>query len=695
MALPATLIGGAPFRAPRAAGLVDISAAGRRTGVVRVRALGRQRMEPAVFDRARLPGVVYRVGSTEFPRRESALDDDGDDDDHDGEEDDDDGERRGRHCGRSRSRGRILGLMAFAVVGCLGTDGGPVMKRVLYVSMVVGVLGAALPVAGQAPAGALAIDERQGDQWGWAVDYETAEAARARALRECGGGCSVVLTFARCGAYAADQDADSTAVGWAESYESAAGARQAALSECRARGGGSGCVVRAWGCNGPVVEEGLRLDRASRRQIQLGLQAGGFDPGGADGLFGPRTRAAIRSWQTSRGSRATGYLDGAGAEALRTSGVSGPAVAQVARPGPTGATAPPPPAPPAGAASPPASAEFELVFWQSIANSTNPAEFEAYLEQFPNGVFRTLAQARLAAQQSAAGTRPAGSGPRVAAGTSGAGRPASGAPAFGGASAAAGGVAGPAAGGDAGLRPGEVFRDCEDCPEMVMVPAGSFRMGCVSGQDCWDDELPVHEVRVPSFALGRYEVLFEEYDRFVAATGQESPGDQGWGRGGRPVINVSWEDATAYAEWLSAKTGERYRLPSESEWEYAARAGTTTAYSWGADIGQNRANCRDCGSRWDNEQTAPAGSFAANAWGLHDLHGNVHEWVEDCWHDSYARAPADGSAWTRGGDCVRRVLRGGSLLSFPGVLRSADRGRSDVGFRFGDVGIRLARTLTP
>ena len=570
------------------------------------------------------------------------------------------------------------------------------MKGVLYISMVVGVLGAALPVAGQAPAGALAIDERQGDPWGWAVDYETAEAARARALRECGGGCSVVLTFARCGAYAADQAADSTAVGWAESYESGAGARQAALSECRARGGGSGCVVRAWGCNGPVVEEGLGLDRASRRQIQLGLQAGGFDPGGADGLFGPRTRAAIRGWQTSQGSRATGYLDGAAAEVLRTSGVSGPAVAQVARPGPTVATAAEPQAPPAGATPLPASAELEGLFWQSIMNSTNPAEFEAYLEQFPNGVFRTLAQARLSALQSAAGTRPAGSGPHVAAGTSGAGRPASGASTFGGTSAAAGGVAGTEAVGDAGLRPGQVFRDCEDCPEMVVVPAGSFRMGCVSGQDyCYDDEFPVHEVRVASFALGRYEVLFEEYDRFVAATGRESPGDRGWGRGGRPVINVSWEDATAYAEWLSAKTGERYRLPSESEWEYAARAGTTTAYSWGPDIGQNRANCRGCGSRWDGEQTAPAGSFAANAWGLHDMHGNLWEWVEDCWHDSYARAPADSSAWTHGGHCGRRVLRGGSWYNDPRDLRSAYRLWYGVEVRLGRVGFRLARTLTP
>ena len=564
------------------------------------------------------------------------------------------------------------------------------MRRVLRVSLVVsGVLGAALPAVGQGPVGALAIDERRGDQWGWAVDYETAAAARSRALQECGAGCSVVLTFDRCGAYAADQDADSTAVGWAEAYDSAASARQASLSECRARGGGSGCEVRAWGCNGPVVEEGLGLDRGSRRAIQVGLRAGGFDPGGADGLFGPRTRAAIRNWQTSRGSRATGYLDGASAEALRTAGVSGPAVAAVARP-PTVATAAQPRASPAGAASPPASAEFELVFWQSIANSTNAADFEAYLGQFPNGVFRALAENRLATLRGATGAAPPGR--RVGA----SGSPGAGGPAVGASTAVGGaGAAVTPAGVDAGRRPGQVFRDCEDCPEMVVVPGGTFRMGCVSGQDCYDDEFPVHEVRVASFALGRYEVLFKEYDRFVAATGRERPPDWGWGRGGQPVINVSWEDATAYAEWLSAETGQRYRLPSEAEWEYAARAGTTTAYSWGADIGQNRANCLDCGSRWDAQQAAPAGSFAANAWGLHDMHGNVWEWVADCWHDSYARAPTDGSAWTRGGNCSRRVFRGGSWLRSARNLRSASRNWIDVGNRLDDVGIRLSRTLTP
>ena len=157
------------------------------------------------------------------------------------------------------------------------------MRALVWPGLVVCIsLCMAVVVGAQAPVGALAIDERQGDQYGWAVDYETASAAQERALQECGSGCSVVLTFGRCAAYAADQDAASTAVGWAESFDSAAGARQAALSECSSRGGGSGCTVRVWGCNGPVVEEELGLNHVVRRQIQQGLQAEGFDPGGAD-----------------------------------------------------------------------------------------------------------------------------------------------------------------------------------------------------------------------------------------------------------------------------------------------------------------------------------------------------------------------------------------------------------------------------
>ena len=266
------------------------------------------------------------------------------------------------------------------------------MKAFVWSWVVVGIsLGTAASAGGQTPVGALAIDERQGDQYGWAVDYETSGAAQAAALRECGAGCSVVLTFDRCGAYAADQDANSTAVGWAESFDSAASARQAALSECSSRGG-SGCTVRVWGCNGPVVEAGLGLNEAARRQIQQVLRSAGFDPGGADGLFGPRTRAAIRNWQSARGARSTGYLDGPQVEALRGRGGSRPPAS-------------------AGAATLD-SGGLEVVFWQSIQNSTNPVEFEAYLQQFPNGVFRVLAQARLAALRGSTGgaTTTAGQG---------------------------------------------------------------------------------------------------------------------------------------------------------------------------------------------------------------------------------------------------------------------------------------------
>ena len=186
--------------------------------------------------------------------------------------------------------------------------------------------------------------------------------------------------------------------------------------------------------------------------------------------------------------------------------------------------------------------------------------------------------------------------------------------------AAPAGRGGTAAAGEAHRGPGPVFRDCDFCPEMVVVPAGRFRMGCVSGATCFDDELPVREVRLRSFALSKHEVVFAEYDRFAEARSRDRPNDEGWGRGDRPAINVSWEDATAYADWLSAQTGEGYRLPSEAEWEYAARAGTTMRYAWGPFIGRNQANCEGCGSRWDGVRTAPAGSFAANAWGLHDIH---------------------------------------------------------------------------
>ena len=233
--------------------------------------------------------------------------------------------------------------------------------------------------------------------------------------------------------------------------------------------------------------------------------------------------------------------------------------------------------------------------------------------------------------------------------------------------------------------------------EMVTIPAGSYRMGCVSGRECYNDEKPVHRVRIgQSFAMSKHEVTFAQWDAcvLVGGCGGHRPNDEEWGRGDRPVVNVSWDDAQSYVQWLSEQTGHAYRLPTEAEWEYAARAGTTTAYSWGNDVGRNLANCDGCGSQWDNDRTAPVGSFPANPWGLHDMHGNVREWVLDCWNGGYRGAPEDGSAWLSG-DCGARVLRGGSWYLQPWNLRSAYRGRGAPGFRYDELGFRVARTLTP
>ena len=251
-------------------------------------------------------------------------------------------------------------------------------------------------------------------------------------------------------------------------------------------------------------------------------------------------------------------------------------------------------------------------------------------------------------------------------------------------------------------QPGETFADAlmsgGKGPDMVVIPAGNFQMGCLSyGNDCNDDERPVHYVRIPEhFALSKYEVTFAQWDACVVDGGCNGyrPSDEGWGRGSRPVINVSWEVAQTYVSWLSRSTGKNYRLPSESEWEYAARAGSTTQYNWGNDIGRNQANCDGCGSLWDDNRSAPVGSFTANALGLHDMHGNVWEWVEDCWNDSYNGAPRDGAAWSSG-DCALRVLRGGSWGSRPRDLRAANRGRGTTGGRNDYDGFRVARTLAP
>ena len=366
----------------------------------------------------------------------------------------------------------------------------------------------------------------------------------------------------------------------------------------RAAGDAVGVRLAGWlglhgprgGCNGPVVEEGLGLNRAARRQVQLALRSAGFDPGGADGLFGPRTRAAIRNWQSSRGGRPTGYLDEAAAAALRTADGSGAEVAATPSVLP-GSTAPPQPSSAgAPAVAPAATAELEGLFWQSIMNSTNPSDFEAYLAQFPNGVFQTLAQNRLTALRQPARAVPAVSGT----GVGGRGAPAPGSRVSGVSAPALGA----AAGGDVRRRPGEVFRDCAECPEMVVLAGGRL-------------------------AMGRYEVTVGEYRAFASATGGASGGEcfgprdvvVSWRNPGfpqtdrHPVTCVSRDDAQAYVSWLSRTTGATYRLPTEAEWERAA-AGA-------------RPGCDRLGRGTIPNGTCPVGASVANAAGLSDMVGTI------------------------------------------------------------------------
>ena len=246
------------------------------------------------------------------------------------------------------------------------------------------------------------------------------------------------------------------------------------------------------------------------------------------------------------------------------------------------------------------------------------------------------------------------------------------------------------------LKPGDPpFKECTDCPEMVVVPTGSFMMGSPEGQGR-DNEHPQHVVTIAQpFAVSKYELTFAEWDACAAQGGCNAYVlDSGFGRGRQPVINVGWDEAKEYVAWLSSITGKTYRLLTEAEYEYAARAGTTTAYPWGDNIGKNNANCVGCGSKWDAEQTAPVGSFSPNKFGLYDMVGNVWEWTEDCYHDSYQGVPADGSAWTSG-NCNGRTERGGSWRYDPGSLRSGSRGFGRTGVRAIGFGFRVARTLAP
>ena len=230
-------------------------------------------------------------------------------------------------------------------------------------------------------------------------------------------------------------------------------------------------------------------------------------------------------------------------------------------------------------------------------------------------------------------------------------------------------------------------------PEMVLIKGGCYQMGSPRDEEGRDSDEEQHDVCVEDFYIGKYEVTFAEYDAFAEATGRKKPGDEGWGRENRPVINVSWFDAVAYLEWLSEQTGKQYRLPTEAEWEYAARAGTPTPYHFGNTINTSQANFGGSLGR-----TVPVGQYEANDWDLHETAGNVSEWVQDCWHNSYKGAPVDGSAWEEE-DCYtsrpshRHVARGGAWSDVPGYLRSAFRGRGPSGASNESLGFRVTRDL--
>jgi formylglycine-generating enzyme required for sulfatase activity len=297
----------------------------------------------------------------------------------------------------------------------------------------------------------------------------------------------------------------------------------------------------------------------------------------------------------------------------------------------------------------------ELGFWETIKNSEIPADFQAYIDSYPSGQFVSLAQGRLAQLAPDKGQRTR-------------------------AAALEHGVL--------NAPPAAPFRDCPVCPEFVAIPPGSFDMGATDG---FAFERPVHRVSIQKpFYIGRRKITFDEWDACVNEGGcQHRPGDRGLGRGLRPVTDIDWNDAKSYLRWLSGKTGHAYRLPTEAEWEYAARAGTKTAYAWGATLEKDRANCIGCTTSPLNK-TVETGTFPPNGFGLFDMAGNAAEWVEDCWNESYRGAPADGSAWTKPG-CRERVLRGGSFNNDARFVRSSARFKYDHDVRYYANGFRIVR----
>lgn len=335
--------------------------------------------------------------------------------------------------------------------------------------------------------------------------------------------------------------------------------------------------------------------------------------------------------------------------------------------------------------------QYEITFWGSIKDSNQASDYEAYLQAYPNGRFAALAKARIARLRTAAPkavtpppaappapvTRPPVARTPVAP----AARPAPEKPRA--APAAPLAVQKPGA---AGL---SEITDCPTCPVLVSLPRGAFTMGSNANDP---SEKPPHHVTLnEAFAIGKYEVTVEQWLACSAAAACPHISSEAAPRN-TPARDLSWDDAQQYVKWLARITGKPYRLPTEAEWEFAARGGTATRYWWGEQMKKGTANCKDCGEPWRHDQPVAVGSFAANPYGLHDMNGSVWEWVADCWHNTYKDAPADGRAWEDPG-CRVRVIRGGSWLEGASYMPSTTRFKYDADVRQSQNGFRVARSL--
>lgn len=346
--------------------------------------------------------------------------------------------------------------------------------------------------------------------------------------------------------------------------------------------------------------------------------------------------------------------------------------------------------------------QYELTFWDSIKDSTHASDYEAYLQAYPNGRFAGLARARVERLKAAAprpeadrkeAPRPAApekaQAPRPPAKKPADSVPASAAPAPDAARAPTPPTPTPAPTPPAARKAGADIQDCPACPVLAAVPAGSFTMGSNNSDP---SEKPARRMTIGKpFAIGRTEVTVQQWQACVEALAcprvtdaQRAPN--------QPVGDISWDDAQVYVKWLAKVSGKPYRLPTEAEWEYAARGGSASRYWWGEDMKGGTANCRGCGEPWQEGGPTPVASFAANGYGLHDMSGSLWEWVQDCWHSSYRNAPADARAWEEP-LCRQRVIRGGSWRDGASYMPASTRFRYDASVRHSQNGLRVARDL--